>query len=224
MGQETDRNPTLLYVDDQPSHLALFRKAFEGDYSIMTASSGLEGIEIIKNNEIFLAIADHNMPHMSGIDFLQKVQEIAPKVEQALLSAYTDESLVKEATARTKISEYLRKPWKREMMKGFIEESLRKYKIEIPGDSSVDPLIENPPVAGYQIVPFLKNLKETVTRAGARRIFLSHVEPPLKRFVPTIRRPVPELLGQAQREAIKGDVEGFQKRLVQYFRSCSKPA
>ena len=42
--------PTILYVDDQPSHLALFKKAFQGDYLVLTTPSVEEGLEIIKIN------------------------------------------------------------------------------------------------------------------------------------------------------------------------------
>ncbi|MGH7273840.1 MAG: response regulator, partial [Nitrospiria bacterium] len=86
MSDRSFAEPTILYVDDQPSHLALFKKAFQGDYLVLTAASGEEGLEILKNHDIFLVIADHNMPRMTGIDFLQKAQEISPKVVQAVLS------------------------------------------------------------------------------------------------------------------------------------------
>ena len=90
MGNVDSFQKTILYVDDQPSHRALFLKAFQGKYDIVTAASGEEGIEIIKKNKISLIIADHNMPGMSGIDFLEKAQKMNPAAEKAILSAYLD--------------------------------------------------------------------------------------------------------------------------------------
>lgn len=218
MGNEIITGPTLLYVDDQPSHLALFQKAFQRDYRVLIAYSGEEGLEIIKNNRVFLAIADHNMPRMSGVDFLQKVEEMTPRTEQALLSAYTDEKIIKEAGSRTRVREYLKKPWKLESMKALIDLAFQRYEIE-----PTSQVPENFPASGQRLMPFLlEHLKESVDRAGVRRIFLNHVEPPLKKFVPPIRRPTPELLRQAQEEALRGNYEGVQKILAAYFQSLER--
>ena len=223
MNGESFTEPTILYVDDQPSHLALFKKAFQGDYLVLTASDVEEGIEILKEHDIFLVIADHNMPRMTGIDFLQKAREVSPKAVPALLSAYLNDEIVKEAEA-LKIAGHLQKPWKLDRMREFIEESYKRYEIGIPvGEESKQEL--PPPERGWispqQISQFVERLEEKVDSRGARRIFLKFVEPSLKEFVPLIRRPAPMLLAQAQAEALKGNHDLFQKILVNYLRQES---
>jgi CheY-like chemotaxis protein len=212
--------PTILYVDDQPSHLALFKKAFCGDYLILTAASGEEGLEILKNHEVFLVIADHNMPRMTGIDFLQKARDVSPKTVQAILSAYLNDEIVKEAAQKAKVAGHLTKPWKLDRMRNFIKESYRRYEIGIPAEApqpKVDPL-ERGRISRAHLPRFVEQLGEKMDLHGARRIFLRYVEPSLKEYVPMIRRPIPELLYMAQREAIKGNVEDFQKILTHYFK------
>ena len=39
------RKNILLYVDDEEVNLFLFEKIFEKDFKVVTASSGLEGLE-----------------------------------------------------------------------------------------------------------------------------------------------------------------------------------
>lgn len=219
------QEPTILYVDDQPSHLALFKRAFERDYLVLTARNGEEGIEIIKENELFLIIADHNMPGMTGIDFLQRARPYAPKAANAILSAYLNDE-IKEAAKRAKISEQLTKPWKLDRMRRFIEEAFRRYEIGEPtGAVRPDPVpeIRERPVSAHEICRFVGRLEGVADKAGARRILLKYVEPPLKRYVPMIRRPTHPLLTLAQQEALKGNIEAVQAILVEYFRGMGHP-
>lgn len=117
----------ILYVDDQPSHLTLFRKTFSADYKVLTVNSGPEAIEMIRGKEIFLIVADYNMPGMTGIDFLTKAEEISPRAMRILLSAYFDDNPVKEAIRRLRTVEVLEKPWKLVQMRGFIQKALEHY-------------------------------------------------------------------------------------------------
>jgi len=219
--------PVILYVDDQPSHRALFRKAFQSQYKILTASSGEEALEIVKDQEIFLVIADHNMPGMSGVDFLEKSEKFLPKAKRAILSAYLDDEIVLEATRRVKLDGQLAKPWKLDGMRGFIEKAYEKYavtisepvaeKIPVPTPDT-EIVTEEPPVSSLQLVHAMDLMSESVDKQGARRIFLSFVEPKLKEHFPLIRRPYPELLQQARQEALKGNFEGVQRCLADYLK------
>ena len=59
---------TILIVDDEINNLQLLKRTFRGKYRIITASNGLEGLEILKNNlnDISLIVSDHKMPIMEG--------------------------------------------------------------------------------------------------------------------------------------------------------------
>ena len=216
MGNEPHQS-SILYVDDQPSHLALFRKAFQGNYPVLTAPSAEEGIEIIKKNDIFLVIADHNMPRMTGVDFLEKAEAIAPRAVRAILSAYTNDEIVREAARRVTIAGHLKKPWKLDRMRGFIEEAYKSY-IGRQEPVPVPPWEVPGQVSSRQMSDLAIRLEATVDRRGARRIFLNFVRPPLREYVPLIRRAAPELLSRAQQEALRGNIETVQAILVEYFR------
>ena len=224
MSHQSFSEPTILYVDDQPSHLALFKKAFQGDYLVLTAASGEEGLEIIKNYDVFLIIADHNMPRMTGVDFLQKAQEVSPKSARAILTAYSNDEIVKEAVQKAKVAGHLTKPWKLDRMRSFIEETHRRYEIGTPVEEIKPPIgpLEKTRIQEAHLLRFVDNLGDKVDLMGIKRIFLRYVEPPLRDFVPLIRRPIPHLLYMAQQEALKGKIETLEKILTYYFKQdCS---
>lgn len=210
--------PTILYVDDQPSHQVLFQKAFQAHYEIVTASSGQEALDVIQGKDIFLVIADHNMPGMTGIDLLEKAEKVLPKAQRAILSAYLDDDIVKEATRRVEMIGHLPKPWKLDGMRGFIEKAYEKYIEKIPLDVPASDIVPHqPPVTSNHLAQVVDLLSESVNRQGARRIFLNFVEPKLRTTIPLIRRPYPEALQEAQREALKGNFDGVQKCLADYL-------
>lgn len=214
----------ILYVDDQPSHRALFKKAFGAAYQVLTASSGEEGLEIVKGHEVFLMIADHNMPGMTGIDFLEKAEKLSPKAERAILSAYLNDEIIREANRRVRVTEHLKKPWKLDRMRGFIEDAFERYAIQrVAAESQIrEPegigAPYQPPVTSTELAQFVDQMKVSVNQQGARRIFLNFVEPRLKENVPLIRRPYPSLLSKAQQEALRGDFEALQKSLAEYLK------
>lgn len=221
--QEGSVRPVILYVDDQPSHRALFKKAFDAAYEVVTASSGEEGLEIVQGREVFLLIADHNMPGMTGIEFLEKAERFVPKAQRAIVSAYLDRQIVQEATRRIRLAEHLKKPWKLDRMRAFIEQSLERYGLQQASEVQIreqespwDPHYQ--PVTCNEIVGAFDRIDEGVDRHGARRIFLNFVHPRLKENVPLIRRPCPSILRKAQQEVLRGDVEAFQKSLAEYLK------
>ena len=64
---------TIIYVDDEEQNLISFRASFRRDYKILTAISGQEAIDILKENNVHLIITDQRMPEMTGIQFLEKI-------------------------------------------------------------------------------------------------------------------------------------------------------
>ncbi len=227
---------TILYVDDQPSHRALFLKAFQGKYHIVTAASGEEGVEIIKKNKFALVIADHNMPGMTGIDFLEKVQEMNPNAEKAILSAYLDDGIAKDLNRRVKVMGQLAKPWKLDGMRGFIEKAIASFGAaagpiadegEVPGVPPLsrreepvgDLATEKPLLTSRELAHATGHLAGEIPDVrGARRIFLSFVEPKIKSVFPLIRKPCAPLIKQAQDEALSGNIDALEKTLGQYLQ------
>jgi len=64
---------TVLYVDDEPINLELFKMSFRRVFNVIVAESGPQGLEVLQNtNGIKAVISDMKMPNMSGLEFIQK--------------------------------------------------------------------------------------------------------------------------------------------------------
>ena len=99
-------SPILLTVDDDPevsrSLARDLRQQYGEDYRIRRAESGSAALDALKelklrDENVGLLLADHRMPEMTGVEFLEQARELYPKARRVLLTAWT---LTNAATAR----------------------------------------------------------------------------------------------------------------------------
>ncbi len=73
--------PKLLVVDDEPSILHFFRRAFPGpDVTLLTASSAAEGLAAVGRDRPDVVILDIDLAGESGLDTFRRVHELDPKI------------------------------------------------------------------------------------------------------------------------------------------------
>jgi len=103
---------TLLLVDDEPGILSALKRLFRREgYTILTAESGMAGLEVLASQEVGVVISDARMPGMSGGEFLGKVREMHPDTVRLMLSGYTDLNAVTSAVNRGELFRFITKPW-----------------------------------------------------------------------------------------------------------------
>jgi signal transduction histidine kinase len=120
---------TILLVDDEPQILrSLSRVLEENNYELLTASSGVEALEVLKNKAVQVIISDQRMPNMTGSEFLAQVKKTYPKTIRILLSGYADFEAVKEAINEGNIYKYLTKPWQNDTLLNIVEEAFQTYE------------------------------------------------------------------------------------------------
>lgn len=72
----SNKKPRILIVDDDVVNLKVIKNVLSSaSYTIMTAMSGAEALEKLKNKNIDLLITDVMMPNMSGYELTKKVRE-----------------------------------------------------------------------------------------------------------------------------------------------------
>lgn len=121
---------TLLLVDDEENILRSLARLFRRDgYRILTANSGQEGLEILKDNEVGVIISDQRMPTMSGVEFLSNVKDRYPDTVRIMLSGYTELESVTDAINRGAIYKFLTKPWEEGLLRENIEEAFRRHEM-----------------------------------------------------------------------------------------------
>ena len=125
-----DQEFNVLYVDDEEHNLISFAATFRKEYKIFTATSGLEGLEIVRNNPIQLIITDQRMPEMTGIEFLEKVIAEYPDVIRMILTGFSDVEVIIEAINSGRVFRYITKPWDENELRMTIENSRQLYDLQ----------------------------------------------------------------------------------------------
>lgn len=114
------KRPILLAVDDDPSVLEAvvqdLRREYGAKYRIMRAGNGPSALETLnqlraREEPVALLLSDQRMPGMTGVEFLERAQEIYPEARRVLLTAYADTEAAIRAINSARLHYYLTKPW-----------------------------------------------------------------------------------------------------------------
>jgi CheY-like chemotaxis protein len=134
-------NQKILFVDDEPASLSLYRQMLKGEFDISTAIGGEDGISLLRNLGPFaVVISDMQMPGMNGAQFLKRVRQLAPNTVRLLLTGRVDLDGAVNAVNEGGIFRLLMKPCDESVLMGAITAALACYhqrkearvRIEIP--------------------------------------------------------------------------------------------
>ncbi len=100
----------LLVVDDEPNVQYSLKKSLQSDWlQVVTASTGGEGIDLVRNQHPDAVILDVRLPDMSGLDAFDEIRRIDSRLPVIILTAYGTTETAIEAMKRGAF-EYLLKP------------------------------------------------------------------------------------------------------------------
>src|ERR1051326_6791636 len=78
---------TILCVDDSPDMLEICRTVLEANgYHVLTACSGLEALELLRDHAVDAAVVDTVMPEMNGIALAREIKMAFPAVLVVMFS------------------------------------------------------------------------------------------------------------------------------------------
>ncbi len=107
-----NKNITVLYVDDEPINIMLFKANFKNMFNVNTAESGQHGLDQLKNNpETMVVISDMKMPGMTGIEFIRLAKLDYPSISFYILTGYDITDEISQAIDEQLIHKYFRKPF-----------------------------------------------------------------------------------------------------------------
>ena len=67
---------TILVVDDEKNIRLLYKAELEDEgYKVLTASNGLEALDVLKKETVDLVLLDIKMPEMNGPEFLRYIRQ-----------------------------------------------------------------------------------------------------------------------------------------------------
>jgi FixJ family two-component response regulator len=107
-----EKRPVILFVDDEPSIINLYRQ--------FTSSLGIEGVfansaeeawKKIDDKEIQVVISDYRMPGENGAELLARVREKYPKAIRIIVSGHTDSEVLIRSINSGHVFRFIEKPF-----------------------------------------------------------------------------------------------------------------
>ncbi|HLG20297.1 MAG TPA: HD domain-containing phosphohydrolase [Bdellovibrionota bacterium] len=101
----------FLYVDDEPDNLESFELNFENQFEIVTSSSPVEALEIVrKESNLSVLVVDQVMPRMTGVQLAAESKKIRPTLTCIMITGNATKKLAIEAVRGRLFWEFLEKP------------------------------------------------------------------------------------------------------------------
>jgi len=121
---ERRRMAQILILDDElPLLQSLTLELGRGGHQCLAAETGTEALSIIENNSIEMAILDVQLPDISGLEVLRKLQQEMPEVPVLMITAYASVDSAVEAMKEGAL-DYLEKPLDLEELHLVVEREL----------------------------------------------------------------------------------------------------
>ena len=120
MAPDAAARPALVTVDDDPAVSRAvardLRRRYGETYRVVRAESGPQALDVcrelkLRGEQVAVLLADHRMPGMTGIEFLEQAMDLFPVARRVLLTAYADTDAAIDAVNVVDLDHYLLKPW-----------------------------------------------------------------------------------------------------------------
>ena len=115
---------TVLVIDDDESLRRILEYNLREDgYDVVTAATGIEGLQLFQDRPVDLVLTDVRMPEMDGVDVLARLKAIQADLPVIMLTAH---GTITSAVEAMKLGafDYLTKPFERERLKAVVRKAL----------------------------------------------------------------------------------------------------
>lgn len=122
--------PRILVIDDEERMCWALERALNHEgYQVVTATRGLQGIEMALETEPSAVILDLKMPDIDGIEVLKRLKSINPNIPVIMITAH---GTIETAIEAMKIgaTDYIIKPFKLDELKVQVKQALHLSNLE----------------------------------------------------------------------------------------------
>jgi two-component system NtrC family response regulator/two-component system response regulator HydG len=121
---------TILFVDDEKAYQKAFVRAMrkEKQFQLITASRGIEALQLLQTTPTDVVLTDIKMPEMDGLTLLKKIREQYPDI---FVIAITGHGSVEDAVRAMRLGayDYLQKPFDFDLIKMLLEKIVEHRRI-----------------------------------------------------------------------------------------------
>ena len=134
---------TILVVDDNQDLLETFAMILKRrGYEVQTACDGSAAVDRFKEQNFDVTLMDIVMPEMNGVDAFKKIREIQPEASIILMTAYSDEELIRTAMDEG-VTLIIQKPIRIDSLIKLINETAGNEPILVVDDNTICETLKN---------------------------------------------------------------------------------
>lgn len=148
----TERKGRILCVDDEPNILRSLTWLLQRDFDVRTASSGQEGLALVKQHDFDVVISDQRMPGMMGSEFLHEVRKLSPRAMRIMLTGYSDLQALLRSVNDSEVFRFISKPWKINELPAVVAEAVAIARSHPAPEASPDNALPTAPAAGRESI------------------------------------------------------------------------
>lgn len=116
--------PVILVVDDEPDIVQVVQEILQDLYTVHTATSGADALDLMRVHQVDLLLTDQRMPGMTGIELLAQAQLLQPEIEGLLFSAAPDVESLAQALNLGIVRGFISKPWRFDDLRARLQATL----------------------------------------------------------------------------------------------------
>lgn len=101
---------TILVVDDEDGPRQAIHMIFKDEYNVLLAGDGPTALRLAQQTPIDVAILDIRMSGMSGLELLERLKAMDPRIEVVMVTAFETTDTLRRAL-RMHVCDYIHKPF-----------------------------------------------------------------------------------------------------------------
>jgi DNA-binding NtrC family response regulator len=160
----------LIIEDEAPIRRVLTKILSEENdtYLVQEAEDGLQGIELVKNEDFDLILCDIKMPKMDGVEVLEAIKKIKPEIPMVMISGHGDlETAIQ--TMRLGAFDYISKPPDLNRLLNTVRNALDKKQLVVENKILKKKVSKNYEMIGEsEAISHIKTMIDKVAQTDAR--------------------------------------------------------
>jgi len=161
----------ILAIEDEAAIRRVLKKIIseENDlYEVLGAEDGLQGMEMIMNEDYDLVLCDIKMPKMDGVEVLEKAKKLKPELVMVMISGHGDLDTAVQ-TMRMGAFDYISKPPDLNRLLNTVRNALDKKSLVVENKRLKKKVSKNFEMVGEsQAIAHIKDIIEKVAATDAR--------------------------------------------------------
>jgi two-component system nitrogen regulation response regulator NtrX len=167
----------ILLIEDESAIRRVLGKILSEEnknYNVSEAADGLEGIELIRDNDYDLVLCDIKMPKMDGVEVLEAMKKIKPEIPIVMISGHGDLDTAVN-TMRLGAFDYISKPPDLNRLLNTVRNALDRKSLVVENKRLKKKVSKNYEMIGEsELIVIIKNIIEKVAPTDARVLITGH--------------------------------------------------